>query len=181
MCGDDSEGIGGQPVADGIRQCRAAVYIDTDAAGHGWYVDATPDDDAEVAASADGSTWIATADSVAATTVDLLSVILHELGHVVGNEHSTDGLLPTLATGVRVVPSQPLLSADDEEDATTTTAAIPAIDWEPYLNHKRVLPARGADWVKAFVNDLAHDATEDPNAQIRVELTEREAGEREEE
>jgi hypothetical protein len=76
------------------------IELDSDAAGHGWFVDPTPGDDVEF-----GPDGRALAGSGAAGTMDLLTVVLHELGHLLGFEH---GALPfmseTLAAGVRLTP-----------------------------------------------------------------------------
>ena len=73
------------------------IYIDSDAAGHGWFVDDTPEDDAEFR---DGT---AIYGSGAEGDIDLLSVLMHEYGHVLGFDH--DSLLAgTLDAGTRIVP-----------------------------------------------------------------------------
>ena len=75
----------------------AAIYIDRDAAGHGWFVDATPLDDAEFAAAVAPQ---------AADRMDLLTVLAHEVGHRAGlSAHLEDGLMEaTLASGARRLP-----------------------------------------------------------------------------
>lgn len=55
------------------------VRIDSDGAGHGWFLDRTPGDNGEYDASGN-----ATAGGGAAGKMDLLTVIMHELGHQVG-------------------------------------------------------------------------------------------------
>src|SRR5262249_2801924 len=55
------------------------VIIDTTAQGYGWFVDATPLKDEEFNAQG-----IALAGSPAAGRMDLLTVVLHEMGHMVG-------------------------------------------------------------------------------------------------
>jgi len=73
------------------------IYIDSDAAGHGWFVDATPQDDTEFR---DGT---ALSGSEADGHMDLLSVLMHEYAHVLGFNH--DSLLTeTLDAGTRIVP-----------------------------------------------------------------------------
>lgn len=73
------------------------IYIDADVAGYGWFVDKTPKDDAE----------FVVADSEADGKIDLLTVVMHELGHVLGFEDMTseadagDLMCYELPTGVR--------------------------------------------------------------------------------
>ena len=65
------------------------LYLDTDAAGYGWFVDGTPGDDAEFTLSAEG---LLAKSGRAASSIDLLSVIRHELGHALGFEHDGQGV-----------------------------------------------------------------------------------------
>jgi Ca2+-binding RTX toxin-like protein len=82
-------------VADlrGLRLGKAVgttIYIDSTAAGHGWSLDI--------------------ASSPVIGRVDLLTVLMHELGHVLGLDHAAPGesnqdlMNSTLSTGVRLVP-----------------------------------------------------------------------------
>jgi hypothetical protein len=73
-----------------------SIWIDDDAAGQGWYIDASPADDSEFAAS----------EGPAAGKVDLLTILMHELGHILGKEHKDEGLMDELlAPGIRRRPS----------------------------------------------------------------------------
>ena len=56
------------------------VLSNTVGTGYGWFVDATPWEDEEF----DGS--LEAADNAARQRVDLLTVVMHELGHVLGFE-----------------------------------------------------------------------------------------------
>jgi hypothetical protein len=78
------------------------VLLDATAAGHGWFVDSTPLQDEEFAA--DGSALVG---GPASGRMDLLTVVLHELGHVAGRDDDagSDVMGGTLGTGVRRVNS----------------------------------------------------------------------------
>ena len=68
------------------EQTPGHITIDTDAAGHGWFVDPTPNDNSEFthAANAAGTDLFADPSSAAAGHLDLLTTVAHELGHVLG-------------------------------------------------------------------------------------------------
>jgi len=82
------------------------VYLDINAAGRGWYVDATPATDEEYAGVEGG---LRAVDSRAVDRIDLLTVVEHELGHILGFD-DLDALAEnqlmngTLGVGARVNP-----------------------------------------------------------------------------
>ena len=62
------------------------VWIDVDAAGYGWFIDATPGGDVEFSRHTGTDKLMATWDSPAQSRVDLLATLMHEFGHVLGYE-----------------------------------------------------------------------------------------------
>ncbi len=88
---------------DGVlgRAVGNTIYVDLDAAGFGWFVDATPLDHSEYQPDS-ALTLIALPESGAFGRIDLWTVIQHELGHILGFDHSDDGVMEeTLLPGVR--------------------------------------------------------------------------------
>jgi len=91
-----------------------SVLIDRTAAGYGWFIDVTPQDNAEFHFVNGLSQWIADGHSDAFGQMDLLTTVLHELGHVLGYDDQS-AMRPNTATlmtealplGVRRLPSSP--------------------------------------------------------------------------
>jgi hypothetical protein len=92
------------------------VVVDASAAGYGWFVDLTPGQDNEF--SKVGSTLRADAGSAAAGHMDLLTVLLHELGHFNGwteldpVANPDDLMALTLGTGTRRLQALDSVFAD---------------------------------------------------------------------
>ena len=86
----------------------STVLIDRDAAGWGWYVDPTPADDAEFA-GVDGDLR-AGKGRPAEGRMGLLTAVMHEIGHVLGDEdlpiadHPHDLMAENIPPGVRRLP-----------------------------------------------------------------------------
>lgn len=71
------------------------IWLDDNAAGWGWFIDSTPSDDSE---------FIGTDDQGAMQSMDLLSVLMHEMGHLLGYDHDDEGVMAeSLAAGTRSV------------------------------------------------------------------------------
>lgn len=90
------------------------IYLDRDAAGHGWFLDPTPAGNEEfVRRGPDGQ--LQATDPQAMDQIDLVTVLEHELGHVAGLRDldvSLDDLMSgILPTGVRRPPSAADLDA----------------------------------------------------------------------
>jgi hypothetical protein len=101
------------------------IWIDRDAAGYGWFIDPSPRDDEEFAVRFGEAELYATrGHSAAAGRIDLLTVPAHEVGHVLGLDHSADDqfgvMQDRLEPVVRRVPTADdvdwLLSRDDWDD-----------------------------------------------------------------
>ncbi len=87
---------------------RNTVYLDINAARHGWFVDPTPTRDEAFYQGRSDNHLVAERDSLAADRMDLLTVVLHELGHVLDLPHvgtNADGgnelMAETLTAGTR--------------------------------------------------------------------------------
>jgi hypothetical protein len=83
------------------------ITLSPDAAGWGWYVDPTPGDSSEFAAMGSTTEYSAVPDSPAADRIDLLTVLIHELGHVIGLGHEADvhdEMSATVTPGLRRLP-----------------------------------------------------------------------------
>ncbi len=80
------------------------VVIDDNGAGLGWFIDVTPNADEEFAPGSSGP---------AASRMDLLTVVMHEMGHVIGlsdldaHNHADQLMAGTLGTGQRHTPDAP--------------------------------------------------------------------------
>jgi hypothetical protein len=62
----------------------STIYVDRDAAGYGWFIDRTPRSDSEFTTAGDQGEQ---------RKMDLLTTLMHEMGHVLGREHEATGLM----------------------------------------------------------------------------------------
>ncbi|UCF09048.1 MAG: hypothetical protein JSW28_05025, partial [Thermoplasmata archaeon] len=99
------------------------VQIDVDAARWGWFVDDTPCDDTEFTPES-GSGLAAPPTSPAADRMDLLTAVMHELGHVLMLGHTQEGLMAEdLEPGMRYLPDSSILGITGELVAAHNAAA----------------------------------------------------------
>jgi hypothetical protein len=170
------------------------IVIDIDAAGYGWFVDDTPQDDREYVLS--GDSLMAT-PGAAAGHMDLLTVMAHELGHVSGLDHSVQGVMSdTLVVGNRLVTPVPLAKQNGGlyveplnnwasflpgnvplGNMGTSQVESPAINWNGkfFDKEKGIKTTRSAEapgWKTDFVNHLGQSEIQrNPNASLRVNIS----------
>jgi hypothetical protein len=74
-----------------------AIWLDDNAAGWGWFVDKTPWNNAN---------YLMPGARVPSDHMDLLTVLEHEVGHLLGREHEETGVMAdTLEPGIRRIPT----------------------------------------------------------------------------
>ena len=104
------------------------VRVDSDGGGRGWFLDGTPGDDDEYHGS--GTLLTADAGGPADGKMDLLSVLMHELGHQVGLDDSyaagdSDGLMYGYAqVGTRRLPDGDDVAEADLDDSGQTAYVV---------------------------------------------------------
>jgi hypothetical protein len=119
------------------------IQIDLDAAGFGWFVDTTPEDNNEFTLQSDG-TFLADPSSPASGKMDLLTVVIHELGHVLGlddsglNTKSSDVMTPVLTAGTRRLTVE-LDRTDDQKLQLTDIETILEGPLNPVLEQTEIL------------------------------------------
>jgi hypothetical protein len=100
--------VGDLPSGALAQESAGQIVIDRTAAGYGWFVDSAPSEDQEFVADTSDAQLHAI-DPRAVDQMDLMTVVEHELGSVLGlkdlNSSSTDLMSGQLAVGVRRVPT----------------------------------------------------------------------------
>ena len=97
------------------------IFLDTNAKGYGWFIDPTSGQDSEFPVQVAKTEELATRGP-AAGEMDLLTVIMHEMGHFLGHEDLAPQVSPyalmsaDLAAGIRRLP--------DSVAAAAVTAAV---------------------------------------------------------
>ncbi len=104
------------------------VTISPDAAGTGWFIDPTPADNVEFSDAIAATQFDATAGSPAFGLIDLLTVVSHEMGHLLGIPDFPDSAAPddlmalSLTAGIRRIPQ----AADLQYLVTSAVSPAPA-------------------------------------------------------
>ncbi len=97
------------------RASGTTVWLDATAAGHGWFIDPTPSDDIDFGYGG----------------VDTLTVVMHELGHVLGLDRADSigqsTMSPSLDSGVRQLASGGLEPAPASPMAASPAGEVPNV------------------------------------------------------
>jgi Ca2+-binding RTX toxin-like protein len=107
------------------------VQIDATADGFGWFVDTTPYDDSEFDGRSSDGSLAAIPPSPAAGHMDLLTVVMHELGHVLGFDdvdtagHPNNLMDDTLDPGVRRLPTGSLVLTTPSAGVSSPSPGLP--------------------------------------------------------
>src|SRR5262249_52179077 len=108
------------------------ILIDPMANGFGWFIDTTPLEDSEFGAGDAGGTLRAAVYSPAFGRMDLLTVVMHELGHAFGLEdldaqvHPDELMAETLAVGIRRTTAYTGHRSTPTPVATESLVIVPA-------------------------------------------------------
>jgi hypothetical protein len=104
------------------------VIIDDNAAGYGWFIDATPLDDREFSGQTPSGALKAPASSAAFGRMDLLTVVMHEIGHLLGLGHDPTGsgtvMSEVLEKGTRLVAFDGSAMSSAQQHGFAIPAAI---------------------------------------------------------
>jgi hypothetical protein len=144
------------------------VLIDWDAAGWGWFVDTTPFNDVEFGLKLSELELMATSTSSALGRMDLLTVVMHEMGHVLGFE-DLDPNAGALMSGTLDASTRRLNDSTPESPKLVQMDSVPGDGVSSLLWGDK---DNKASWLEDFLDDLAgkKDNPFDPIDKIKISI-----------
>jgi hypothetical protein len=150
------------------------ILIDDNAAGYGWFVDATPFDDAEFGHAMSATQLQTDPSGSPAGQMDLLTLVMHEIGHVLGLGDTyalgdrDELMFGDLVTGERRLPDAADAAAAFQPTETIRAPeiighAVGGFDAEYYLAQNPDVAAAGIDPLAHYNTHGWHEGR-DPNA-----------------
>jgi hypothetical protein len=139
------------------EQTPGHILIDPSAAGHGWFVDSTPNDNSEFthAANAAGTDLDTDPTNAAAGHLDLLTAVSHEMGHALGLDDKVsptdahDLMYINLVDGERRLPdATDVAEARGSAGAQAAEAALP-LSAQAAADTPIVIGTAGSDTIDA--------------------------------
>lgn len=106
------------------------LFLDVNAAGYGWFVDSTPGGSGEFGQEISRNALQAGPSSQATDRIDLLTVVLHEMGHALGYDDLNPADFPNalmsqeLGTGTRRLPVSETLTIDVDGSSSAVSLSI---------------------------------------------------------
>jgi hypothetical protein len=136
------------------------IRIDDDAAGYGWFIDDTPEDSVEFlrhggrGLGAGHDFFRATRSSEAFGRMDLLTVLTHEMGHLLGFDH--DAAWPVmdgdLEAATRVLPQKAATSSAPGKTVALAAKMSPLFDGE-YETFREMVQGTVQGWTEDLAGE----------------------------
>jgi hypothetical protein len=122
------------------------ILLDADAAGHGWFIDVSPMQSSEFSVRLDRNVFGAARSSEAFGRMDLLTVLLHEIGHVLGFGHDDAARYAVMHEELEAGARYALAESKPGPKAGVAGARISwdaRVDWDADYAHWQVPGKRG--------------------------------------
>ena len=131
------------------------VVLDSNAAGWGWFVDPTPQDNSEFPIVLSSGVYAATPGSPAYGHMDLLTTLVHEFGNAMGfaEDQGQDVAGATLQAGVRRIPTvaaspaftaDPSIAAPVGSNSSLSNGFVPAFAGDLRFTQPALNPTNGS-------------------------------------